>query len=84
MRRFWAPGLGFHLLGHPLDAVLLVRAAWILRGVDWWRRAPFLPLPPRAYWDFRTTTVGGSVHYRPNPVAMVEAAKWSLRQQVGR
>ena len=84
MRRFWAPGLGGHLVRHPFDAVALVRAGWKLRSVNWWRRVPFLPLPPRDYWDFRMTTVGGSASYRPNPIAMVEAAEWSLRQQVGR
>ena len=84
MRRYWTPGLGRHLLAHPLDAVALARAGWKLRASNWWRRAPFLPLPPRAYWDFRMVTVGGSASYRPTPVAMVEAAKWSLRQRVGR
>lgn len=84
MRRFWAPGLGRHVLQHPLDAVVLARAGWKLRSANWWRRAPFLPLPSRDYWDFRMTTVGGSASYRPTPEAMVEAAEWSLRQRAGR
>ncbi|MBW4079275.1 MAG: hypothetical protein HIU84_12355 [Acidobacteria bacterium] len=84
MRRFWAPGLGRHLVAHPLDAVLLVRAGWKLRSRHWWRTAPFLPLPSREYWEFRMTTLGGSSNLRPTPAAMIDAAKWSIRQREGR
>jgi hypothetical protein len=26
---------------------------------DWWRRAPFLPIPPGRYWHFRLVTAFG-------------------------
>ena len=79
MNRFWAPGLGRYLLRHPL-----ARAGWRLRRRGWWRSAPFLPLPSVNYWAFRTTAVGGSSGSPLSPEAVVDAAKWSLRQSVGR
>lgn len=84
MRRFWAPRLGRYLVVHPFDAVLLVRAGWRLRSKRWWRTAPFLPLPPKAYWEFRMVTLGGTKGFQATPSELVDAAKWSLRQRVGR
>ena len=84
MRRFWSPGLGRYLVVHPSAALALVRAGWLLRRENWWRVSPHLPLPPASYWEFRMTTVGASSHYRPSPTALVEAARWSLEQPVGR
>lgn len=37
----------------------LLRAAWRFRARDWWRRPPFLPLPPREYLDWRWHTAYG-------------------------
>ncbi|MHB1087496.1 MAG: hypothetical protein ACYC19_01890 [Acidimicrobiales bacterium] len=84
MKRFWAPRLGRYLVAHPLDTVVLARAGWRLRSRNWWRTAPFLPLPSKAYWEFRMTTLGGTKSYRVTPAAMIDAAKWSLQQRVGR
>ena len=84
MNRFWAPGLGRYILRHPSSALPLALAGWRLRRRGWCRSAPFLPLPPVNYWAFRTTTVSGSSGSPLSPEAMVDAAKWSLRQSVGR
>ncbi len=84
MRRFWTPGLTVWIVRHPSDAVVVARAAWRLRARGWWRRWPFLPLPHRAYWDFRTSTVNGSANPFVSPAAVVDAAKWTLLQRVGR
>ena len=84
MRRYWSPGLGRYLVTHPIDAVVLFRAGWKLRSTGWWKRAPYLPLPSKKYWEFRMTTLGGSSHVRPTPSAMIDAAKWSVRQRAGR
>lgn len=69
---------------HPSTAWVLVHAGWRLRRDQWWRHAPFLPLAPASYWDFRIVTAMGSDAQRMTPEAMVDAAKWSLRQRVGR
>lgn len=84
MSRYWSPGLGPYLLRHPSRTSTLVRAGWRLRRRDWWRHAPFLPLPDPTYWDFRMSTISGSPAERLTPQAMVDAATWSLRQRVGR
>jgi hypothetical protein len=77
-------GIARHLLAQPADAGVLVRALWRLRATNWWRRAPFLPLPSRAYWHFRLATATGSLKGSTNVREIVEFAKWSDRQRVGR
>ena len=81
---YWAPGLGRHLVRRPSDAVPLVRAGWRLRRRSWWLRPPFLPVPDPAYWHFRMVTANGSAAVGVSANEMVDAAKWSLRQKVGR
>jgi hypothetical protein len=76
--------LARHLLRHPADARGLLIALWRIRATDWWRRAPFLPLPDRAYWRFRLATATGSPTGSPDVREMVEFAKWSALQRVGR
>ena len=83
VRTFWPTGLGAYLVRHPSSVWPLARAGWRLRAGNWWRRAPFLPLPDTAYWNFRKATFGVTDN-PPSPAAMVDAAKWSLRQPVGR
>ncbi|MGH9212690.1 MAG: hypothetical protein ACRD2C_18780 [Acidimicrobiales bacterium] len=36
-----------------------VRQAAVLARPGWWRRSPFLPLPPPDYWRFRLQTAYG-------------------------
>ena len=51
-----------------IGAVLLRPRLWftasrqLLRAIprDWWRRAPYLPLPDRAYVQFRLETAYGT------------------------
>jgi hypothetical protein len=38
----------------------LVRAAWAFRARGWYRRPPFLPLPPRSYMRWRMETAYGN------------------------
>ncbi len=73
-----------HLALHPGDIVVLTRCAWRFRENGWWRRAPFLPLPSNEYWEFRLVTAMGSQGEYLSSADMVQAAKWSLRQRVGR
>jgi hypothetical protein len=77
-------GVARHLLRHPADVVLLSGALWRLRANDWWRRVPFLPLPDRAYWRFRLATATGSPTGSADVEEIVNFAKWSARQRVGR
>ncbi len=77
------PGLGAYLVRHPARGFVMARAGWRLRQRQWWRKPPFLPLPNSQYWEFRSVTAQG-VETLLTPHAMFEAAKWSLRQPVGR
>jgi len=80
---YWTRGLGRYLLRHPQDIVIVVRAGLRLRKKDWWRHAPFLPLPDAKYWEFRMSTVNG-IDGKLTPKDVVVAAKWSLQQSVGK
>ena len=80
----WVPGLGRYVLKHPWSLLILLLAGWRLRRRRWWRIFPFAPLPDRQYWHFRLITAIGDGEYSLTPQAMVEGAKWTLRQRVGR
>src|SRR5207249_10950473 len=43
----------------PRLALDLVRLTWSFRARDWYRRPPFLPLPPRDYVRWRMFTAYG-------------------------
>lgn len=84
MRRVPWSGLGAYLVRHPADVVVLARAGWRFRARSWWRHAPYLPVPDAAYWHFRMTTYGADGATPLPAQAMVDAARWTLRQPVSR
>lgn len=73
-----------YLARHPLAAPTLARAGWQLRRRGWWYHAPFFPVAAHEYWEFRVTTATGDRVVSPRPDEMVRAARWALRQPVGR
>jgi hypothetical protein len=77
-------GLGRYLLRHPTVAPVVLLAGWRLRANKWWRHAPFLPLPDQKYWNFRRMTATGSTDGAMSVREIVDAARWSSRQRVGR
>jgi hypothetical protein len=77
------PGLVRFVAARPSRGVVLARAGWRLRRSGWWYRAPFLPLPDDAYWEFRRVTAFGTTG-APTPADLVDAARWALRQPVGK
>jgi len=77
-------GLVRYLIRRPTLVAVVVRAAWRLRATNWWRRAPYLPLPDERYWSFRMMTATGSTEGRVSAREVVDAALWSSRQCVGR
>ncbi|QGG95558.1 hypothetical protein [Actinomarinicola tropica] len=42
----------------------------------WWRRPPFLPVPDRAYWTFRSVTAFGGEGGAPDPDEVVAYLEW--------
>jgi hypothetical protein len=76
--------MAIHLARHPGEIPVLARATWRLRRQGWWRRAPFLPVPGRQYWQFRLATATGSPTGTTSVREVIEYAKWSDQQRTRR
>lgn len=63
LRRPW---LVPHLLG----------AAWAFRARHWYRRAPFLPLPPSSYLRWRMETAYGDPEAAPPYDELERFVRW--------
>ena len=74
------PALYVHLalraLLRPQLAIDLLRLTWSFRSRRWWRRPPFLPLPPREYIQWRMFTAYGDPHAVPPVDDVVNFARW--------
>ena len=60
----------------PRLGVDLVRLTWSFRARDWYRRAPFLPLPPADYLRWRMFTAYGDERAVPPLEDVVRFARW--------
>ncbi len=82
--RSW-PRLALTLTGRALAnpglAIDLLRVAWRFRARRWYRRAPFLPLPPREYVRWRMHTAYGDHDAVPPAEDVVRYARWVRRQR---
>ena len=70
-----APVVGA-VLRHPSLWPTALRQARRLAPDGWWRRAPFLPVPPRGYLDFRLLTQYGDGAHRTEPDDVVNYLRW--------
>jgi len=68
--------LGLRALVNPRLALDLLRLAWSFRSRDWYRRPPFLPLPPREYMRWRMFTAYGDESAVPPLEDVVRFARW--------
>ena len=73
--------LALRSLRHPATGVALLRVAWRFRRRDWWRHAPFLPLPPSEYVRWRMYTAYGDEAAVPPVEDVVRYARWVGRQR---
>lgn len=52
---------------------------------SWWKRAPFLPIPPADYVEFRLVTQYGGGHGEPRgeirPIDVVDYLQWCKEQR---
>src|SRR5690625_7344393 len=71
-------GLIARLLRRPGTAILLLRAGWKFRARGWWRRPPFLPLPPPEYIEWRLHTAYGEGERGPDPAELERYLRWVL------
>jgi hypothetical protein len=65
-----------HACVRPRLALDLVRLVWSFRARDWYRRPPFLPLPPAEYMRWRMFTVYGDENAIPPVADVVRFARW--------
>ncbi|MGH7606795.1 MAG: hypothetical protein ACREME_05605 [Gemmatimonadales bacterium] len=68
--------LTWKALVRPRLAADLLRLAWSFRARAWWRRPPFLPLPPREYVRWRIFTAYGDERVVPPVDDIVNFARW--------
>lgn len=57
----------------------LLRAAWRFRARGWWRRPPFLPVPPPEYLEWRLHTAYGDEGRSPTAGEMEAYVRWADR-----
>jgi hypothetical protein len=69
-------GLTVRALVRPRLAIDLLRLAWSYRARGWYRRAPFLPLPPRDYLRWRMFTAYGDEDAVPPIEDVMRFARW--------
>jgi hypothetical protein len=77
--RAWAvlaARLALRAIVRPRLALDLVRLTWSFRARDWYRHAPFLPLPPRDYLRWRMATAYGDEDAVPPLEDVVRFARW--------
>lgn len=63
----------------PSLARALLLVVWRFRRTDWYRRFPFLPLPPQEYVRWRMYTAYGDANALPSVEDVVRYARWAAR-----
>jgi len=65
---------------HPTLARDLLRVAWRFRARDWYRRAPFLPLPDTTYLRWRMYTAYGDFDAVPSQEEVERYVHWAAKE----
>ncbi len=63
-------------LVNPRVALDLLSLAWAMRARHWYRRPPFLPVPPREYARWRMYTAYGDENAVPPVRDVLRFARW--------
>lgn len=71
--------LAARCLRDPRLALDLLRVTWRFRARDWYRRPPFLPLPDKAYMEWRMHTAYGDHHANPPSDDIERYARWTRK-----
>ena len=61
---------------HPTLWPTALRQGRRMLPTAWWRRAPFLPVPSRAYLGFRLSTQYGDISHRLEPDDVLNYLRW--------
>ncbi len=71
--------LALRTLVNPRLAVDLLRVLWSFRARQWYRKPPFLPLPPATYIRWRMYTAYGDEAAVPPVEDVIRFARWRRR-----
>ncbi|MGH7482638.1 MAG: hypothetical protein ACRELV_10830 [Longimicrobiales bacterium] len=72
------------VIRRPRLLLTAFRTAWRFRRSGWYRRVPFLPLPPREYVAWRLHTAYGEHGTGPTPDEVERYLLWTDRMQRSR
>lgn len=76
MKVLWVARAAIALLLHPALWTTAVRQVLVLAIDGWWKRAPFLPVPDRAYLRFRMQTMYGDPDAVAEPGDVLTYLHW--------
>ncbi len=68
-------------IAHPSLIVPFLRSAWAFRSRDWYRRPPFLPLPPASYLQWRMETAYGDPNAAPPADELKRYLRWTYEMR---
>jgi len=73
-------------LRRPRTIPYMLSNAWAFRARDWYRRPPFLPVPPRSYMRWRMETAYGDAGAIPSDEELERYLRWTadMRGQMKR
>jgi hypothetical protein len=69
--------IGGVCLRHPGTIGPALAAAWRFRARGWYRRPPFLPLPPGRYMAWRMDTAYGAEDALPSRAELERYLRWT-------
>lgn len=79
------PAIFLAVLARPSLWPVAVSQVFRLSPRGWWKRPPFLPVPPADYLEFRLVTQYGGGHGEPRgeirPVDVVDYLQWCKEQR---
>ena len=70
-------------LVRPRLLLTLLATGWRFRRRDWFRRPPFLPVPPAEYMRWRLHTAYGDEQAAPSASELEAYVRWSARMRRG-
>ena len=76
-------GLAVSLLSRPDLWLVALGTALSLVPRRWWARVPFLPVPDRAWLEFRLETAYGDPHAKLVAEDVISYLEWRRSQRVG-
>ena len=68
-------------LVRPRLLFLLLGTAWRFRRSGWYRKPPFLPLPPAEYMQWRQHTAYGDEPRTSTPAELEAYVRWAARMR---